>query len=399
EDLFAAAVALVRAGHGIGPAVRVCPPRPEPVASNETYVGAWALTRREEPVGKTVEEPELSEGPLRIQAPSGVFVEVRLDKSCAGIAVMDRKMSVRHRLVDFQPPTGRVLCTQVKFNKEVMAELSHPRGRFRDEYVEAWTRLHSGPVAALELLSEQPAVTPPRAGFWIFCGNRFGRVIGLPVGQGAVGGTCCKSVAQLEALGVPAREELHTRYEALWGEIEVPGRLRVREEAWSKSRSGDLLYDQASGVGGSLSFVPGEVVHRLPSGVVQRWRIRDWGFDPFRPGAPPLSWAESQARRWPACAEPLAGQQLHRSIPRMSSLLPLLPRVPRRRRQLHRLRRPRVWRLRSLRRLRRLRSLRSLKAPAAQARGQSQGKGSDQRIGRPTFREAKAATVTVLLTG
>ncbi|CAE6971955.1 unnamed protein product [Symbiodinium natans] len=304
EDLAAASVALVRAGHGIGPAARVCPPRPQEDAAasskNAEHVGAWSLTRREEPVGKTVEEPD-AKGPLRLQAPSGVYVEVRIPQdgateqaSCAGIhSVVEvsggRQMSVRHHVVDFRPPTGRVLCTQVKFDKEVMAaELSYPRGRFRDEYIEAWARVQTGPVAALELISEEPSAGPSRTGYWIFCGNRFGRVIGLPVGQGIASGTCCASLDQLQVClgGASAREELHTRYEAVWGDIERPGRLRIREEAWSKSKSGDLIYDQATGVGGTLTFGQSEVLHCLPNGVKQRWRIRDWGFDPFRPGGP-----------------------------------------------------------------------------------------------------------------
>ncbi|CAE7379505.1 unnamed protein product, partial [Symbiodinium pilosum] len=269
-----------------------------------------------EPVGKTVEvsllfdmgtftdacsKEKWKSEPVKVRlAPSGVYVEVRIPQegstvqaSCAGIhAVLEvsggRKMSVRHRVVDFRPPTGRVLCTQVKFDQEVMAaELSHPRGRYRDEYIEAWARIQTGPVAALELISEEPAVGPQRTGYWIFCGTRFARVIGLPVGQGVVSGTCSGSLEQLEAcLGGAAREELHTRYEASWGDIERPGRLRIREEAWSKSKSGDLIYDQATGVGGTMTFGQSEVLHCLPNGVKQTWRIRDWGFDPFRPGGP-----------------------------------------------------------------------------------------------------------------
>ncbi|CAE6927179.1 unnamed protein product [Symbiodinium sp. CCMP2456] len=312
EDLSAASVALVRAGHAIGPAARVCPPKPQEDTAasgkNAEHVGAWTLTRREEPVGKTVEEPD-EKGPLRLQAPSGVYVEVRIPQegakeqaSCAGIhSVVEvsggRQMSARcgtvwltsgHRRGGFFAHR-HVAVILVKFDKEVMAaELSYPRGRFRDEYIEAWSRIHSGPMAALELISEEPSVGPSRTGYWIFCGSRFGRVIGLPVGQDRRQGTCCGSLEQLEVClgGASAREELHTRYEAVWGDIERPGRLRIREEVWSKSKSGDLIYDQATGVGGTLTFGPSEVLHCLPNGVKQRWRIRDWGFDPFRPGGP-----------------------------------------------------------------------------------------------------------------
>ncbi|CAK0836102.1 unnamed protein product, partial [Prorocentrum cordatum] len=100
-------------------------------------------------------------------APSGVFAEVRIPRqvddfhkqeSCGGFhAIVDagsRRLSVRHRAVDFQPPDGCVLCTQVKFDHEVMGELSHPRTRCREEYIEAWTKVDSGPIVALELAAE-----------------------------------------------------------------------------------------------------------------------------------------------------------------------------------------------------------------------------------------------------
>merc|ERR1740121_1536582 len=106
---------------------------------------------------------------MRFQAPSGVFVEIRIpktelddaaqQKSCAGYHIVadvggGRQLSLRHRTIDFRPPTGCIICTQVKFDHEVMGELSYPRGRCRDEYIEAWTQLHGGPVTALELVAE-----------------------------------------------------------------------------------------------------------------------------------------------------------------------------------------------------------------------------------------------------
>lgn len=304
EDLYAATVALARNGHAVGPPARVCPPVPaeDPTASerNSQYVGVWSLLRREETVGETVEEHPAGQGPLRLQAPSGIFAEIRIparcddaltQASCGGYhAVVDasggKRLSVRHRTIDFRPPSGCVLCTQVKFDREVMGELSHPRGRVRDEYIEAWTRVDSGPVTALELIAEiAPAGLPApqrRAGYWLFAGERFARVIGPPRGEGVVAGACCGSSAQLEVLcGAQVRTELQSLYEASWGRLEGAGRLRIGAEAWAPSRAGQLLYDSASGVGGRISFLQNEVVHLLPSGVEQRWRVRDWGFDPF----------------------------------------------------------------------------------------------------------------------
>jgi len=311
-----ATVALTRAGHAVSPPGRVCAQAPtEDQAApqkNAQYVGAWSLLKREEPVGSTLEEHPAGEGPIRIQAPSGLFAEIRVPaqpESFAGQAsnagfhtVVDvsggRRLSVRHRVVDFRPPTGCVLSTQVKFDREaeVMGELSHPKGRCRNEYIEAWTRLAAGPVAALELVSEHP---PPqggsargRTGYWLFCSDRFVRIIGPPVGEGLVAGTCCGSVEQLEALaGVrPVRDELRGAYEASWGRIEAPGRLRVARQAWLPvcAGPGHLLYEASSG---TLAFTQTEVIHRLLNGVEQRWRVRDWGLDPFTPVSPsaPLS--------------------------------------------------------------------------------------------------------------
>lgn len=101
-------------------------------------------------VGSTLEKHAAGEGPLRLQAPSGVYVEIRVpvqpdsisgQASNAGYhSVVEtsagRKYSVRQRRVDFRPPNGCVLCTDVKFDREVMGELSHPRGPCRDEYIE-----------------------------------------------------------------------------------------------------------------------------------------------------------------------------------------------------------------------------------------------------------------------
>jgi len=199
---------------------------------------------------------------------------------------------MRHRVLDFRPPTGHILCTQVKFDREVMGEISHPQTRCRKEYIEAWTKVTGGPVTSLELISEvvpnggkAPGTQSGRAGYWLFCGDRFVRVVGLPTGEGLVAGACCGSIAQLETIMGGARvvqAELEGRYEACVGKVEAPGRLRVQRAAWKHlSREGEWLYDARANIGGSIAVSPSEVAMRLPSGVEQRWRIRDWGFDPF----------------------------------------------------------------------------------------------------------------------
>eukprot|EP00927_Polykrikos_kofoidii_P007358 TRINITY_DN13006_c2_g1_i1.p1 TRINITY_DN13006_c2_g1~~TRINITY_DN13006_c2_g1_i1.p1 ORF type:complete len:1258 (+),score=213.79 TRINITY_DN13006_c2_g1_i1:73-3846(+) len=315
DDLPAGTVALARQGHLVGPTGRVAAPVPEEdkaaVEKNSQYVGVWSLLRREETVGgKTVGgsliEHAAGKGPLRMQAPSGVFAEIWIpdkasdasqQESCAGYhAVVDggggRRLSVRHRTVDFRPPTGVVLCTQVRFDREVLGELSHPRGRCRDEYIEAWTRLEAGPVVSLELVGEVLPVKGDgprnRTGYWLFCGGRFARIIGPPRGEGLVAGACVGSLAHLEAISGSraVHSELRSHYEACWGRIEAPGCLRINREAWAEERAGQLLYDVATGVGGTITFEEHHVLHKLPNGVEQRWRVRDWGFDPFTPPAP-----------------------------------------------------------------------------------------------------------------
>ncbi|CAK0868325.1 unnamed protein product, partial [Prorocentrum cordatum] len=241
------------------------------------------------------------EGPLRLQAPSGIYAEIRIpvqpeeplsqDTSCAGyhavVAVgSGRTRSLRHRTLDFRPPTGGVLCTQVTFDRDVMGELSHPRGKVREEYIEVWTKLKSGPITALELLSESPSkTTQQRMGYWLFCGDRFVRIIGPKLGDGLVAGTVCSSLRQLEFLSSSkaVRKELRTHYEACSGTIESPGVLRVAKKAWPIEQAGKLLYDAKGGSGGSVAVSKHEVTHRLPSGIEQRWRVRDWGFNPFAP--------------------------------------------------------------------------------------------------------------------
>mmetsp|Transcript_148200 Transcript_148200/g.475975 ORF Transcript_148200/g.475975 Transcript_148200/m.475975 type:complete len:1751 (-) Transcript_148200:103-5355(-) len=314
EDLPAATVALVRGGHAVGPPDRVChvvPPEDSAAADrNMSYVGVWSLTRREQPAQVVVEQHATRDGPLRIQAPSGVYVEIRIpkqakgmdssvaQKSCAGYHVVvdaagGRQVSLRHRAVDFRPPTGSIVCTTVRFDHEVMGELSYPRGRFRDEYIEAWTRLEAGPVTALELVGELPRPggkdAAPRCGYWLFCGDRWARVVGPKRGQGLVAGSCCASLAQLEMVGDPSaiREELQTLYEACWGILEPSGKMSIGQDAWGPELAGQTYYDATSEVGGTISVLKQAVIHRLPNGVEQRWAVRDWAYNPFAPRAVP----------------------------------------------------------------------------------------------------------------
>ncbi|CAK0817919.1 unnamed protein product, partial [Prorocentrum cordatum] len=102
---------------------------------------------------------------------------------------------------------------------------------------------------------------------WLFCGRHWVRVIGLPRGQGLVGGSCCRSRAQLEHMrGAGAvREELRTRYEALSGVLEAPGVLKMHgSTAAEPPESGSPLQE------GSFERKGGAVVQTLPSGELLR---------------------------------------------------------------------------------------------------------------------------------
>merc|ERR1712129_227733 len=128
-----------------------------------------------------------------------------------------------------------------------------------------------------------------RHGCWVFCGSRFARVMGLPRGHGVVSGTCCSSLAQLERLkGVgPVRSELWKHYEAVYGTVERPGLLKVSRKAWANAGgSGTIFFDASTDEGGTVALAGKhgtELVHKLPDGVEQRWRVLEWDFDPFTP--------------------------------------------------------------------------------------------------------------------
>ncbi|CAJ1342144.1 unnamed protein product, partial [Effrenium voratum] len=65
--------------------------------------------------------------------------------------------------------------------------------------LETWSKMPSSEkVVALEL-DPSHENSAGRSGLWIFGGDLFLRVVGVPRGEGIIGSHCCRSLAQLEA--------------------------------------------------------------------------------------------------------------------------------------------------------------------------------------------------------
>merc|ERR1712207_53639 len=99
-----------------------------------------------------VEECVIGEGPIRLQAACGLYIEVctasagnaignaRGQASCAGCLEPPRgSVTARHRIVDFQPPTGEAPQAELSLNGVLLTETGLPAGR----YCETWMRLES----------------------------------------------------------------------------------------------------------------------------------------------------------------------------------------------------------------------------------------------------------------
>merc|ERR1712079_19417 len=76
-------------------------------------------------------------------------------------------------------------------------------------------------------------------------------------------------------------------YEAVYGTVERPGLLKVNKKAWANNGgSGAIFFDASTDEGGTVTLAGQhgtELVHKLPDGVEQRWRVLEWDFDPFTP--------------------------------------------------------------------------------------------------------------------
>lgn len=257
------------------------------------------LERLESPAGNVIMKFEGlgGGGPLRIQTASGIYAEVRLPSNsgtaCKSIehltsaghlsvhVDMCRKITARHAAVDFQPLACRWPRQLFICNGELLEVVALPPARHR----EVWRRVGAPEdIVALKLVAD----ARNRAGFWLFSRRYFVRVVGLPRGEGLVAGTCCRSLGELARLTSleDVETELRAHYEALDGEIEAPGRLRIRCDAWNASRAGTLLNDGGAVVVSRDGGQPCRVTLRLPSGGEEHWQVLEWAFDPFSVSAP-----------------------------------------------------------------------------------------------------------------
>lgn len=306
ESLPAAAATFVSHGHAIWSSTRVCDQRPWETARDalsdpslmQQQAGAWGLVQREEPLGTIVEEYTEGDGPLRLQAPSGLFIELRVPETdtggehkqasfggrCRTVKQDGQVVCTQLRAIDFQPPEVYAPRSQMTLGTSSIEAVGHPHG----EYRELWARLSDETdVVALELQSEVPEPKNPRCGVWLFTGKRFARLVGLPRGSGLVASTCCKSLGQLQRLRgyAEVRYELREHYEALGGVVEEPGLLRIRRKAWSPKEAGSVFYSAADESTGEIVVGQDCIVRILPGGRRETWRIVEWTFDPFTPSS------------------------------------------------------------------------------------------------------------------
>jgi len=303
-SIQAAAVALLAHNHAIWPIDRVARPMKDHPTSDpallQQYAGAWTLVQHEEPLGTISVEFTDGTGPMRLQAPGGLFIELRMAQSEQGLKAeasfggksflaMDndgRAVCSSDRAVDYQPPVAQSPKTQIKFMENALEAVSLPNQESRD----LWARLpnaNESHYIALELESEDPEPRERRNGLWIFVGQRFARILGPERGRGLVGSTCCRSISSLQKLrGHPEiRGELEDHYDAVHGVVERPGLLKTSRVSCHPDRENRIFYDASSSCFGEVVKDKRHVVYKQPTGRKEIWRIVEWNFDPFSPRA------------------------------------------------------------------------------------------------------------------
>merc|ERR1712194_27717 len=139
-----------------------------------------------------------------------------------------------------------------------------------------------------------------RQGVWIFIGPRFARVVGPPVGsREVIAGTLCSSLAVLRKMkSKEVDAELSEKYEAILGELEGPGVLKVGQRAGCKATEvNEVFFDESNAdIGGIIEQREGLIVHTLAGGGEQCWRIRDMTFNPFSSALVESAVAEETAK-------------------------------------------------------------------------------------------------------
>lgn len=319
EHVHVSVTALVQCGHLVSPAQRVVNALPTPETSTELpemQVGGWKLLQRQnDGITKDCRKNSIFQSILRVQAKCGFYCEVRtLDPqevasefhaqlSSFGMLRSDGSRSWRDPLVQFQVSDGsplpllEVSTTEGAGEDILLKETERSSSGSAQGPVETWSKLpNSEKVTALELDADD------LQGIWMFAGNLFLRIIGVPRSQSLLASHCCRSLTQLEYFqGMEAVQSELKKYEVLVGEVEESGVLRVHRNTWqgdTGSPASRLLLDarptdlpKTGSV--EVQLESGIVTHQDPDGKELRWRIREWGFDPFTVIEPVVSEPEA----------------------------------------------------------------------------------------------------------
>ena len=97
---------------------------------------------------------------------------------------------------------------------------------------------------------------------------RFARILGPSQGHGTVASAYCQSLAQLRQIrGKSAVDkELNDLYEAVFGVVEEPGRLRTCKKSRSPGQADTMLFDYTDPDTGKVNVESETVVFETPGG-------------------------------------------------------------------------------------------------------------------------------------
>ncbi|CAK8997746.1 unnamed protein product [Durusdinium trenchii] len=277
----------VQAGHLVWPLSALTSPSPSSEPGLEVPGhGVWRLEKIEAPVGVVQELFSGSEGAIRIQSRCGFYAEVRPSEeaSCCGRCTalpaapgVGPGVVVSKSLVNFQPPRAgfwpRHFVRAHDEAMEVIHSLASLRGSVLSRSAERWRRLEGEKAVVLELADD----TAKRVGLWLFCGRYFTRVLGH---EGVVSSCCCASLGRLKRMRGHVVEDDLRRYEALEGEVEAKGELRITRDVWRQSEGVVLFSSERSSAQLKRSGGQASLLLCLPSGV-EEWKVHRWEFDPF----------------------------------------------------------------------------------------------------------------------
>ena len=169
---------------------------------------------------------------------------------------------------------------------------------------ELWARVGAAgtrEVASLELQSEvpkDPKAKVGRYGLWVFIGMRFARILGPSQGHGTVASAYCQSLAKLRQIrGKSAVDrELNDLYEAVFGVVEEPGRLRICKKSRSPVQADTMLYDFSDPGTGKISVGSETVVFETSGGrTMTNGALRQLLFRALFPQAPNRSRSRDSA--------------------------------------------------------------------------------------------------------